>query len=79
MTDKEPRLCDCPEPCGCYAEGYDAGKDKAFFEMEMGPEGRHSRHRLRLPPCRVKRACLRKAMALMASDSLALLDNGHRN
>ena len=35
MTDEERRLCDCPEPCGCYAEGYAAGKDKAFFEMEM--------------------------------------------
>ena len=35
MTGKERPLCVCPEPCGCYAEGYDAGKDKAFFEMEM--------------------------------------------
>ena len=35
MTDKERRLCDCLEPCGCYAEGYAAGKDKTFFEMEM--------------------------------------------
>ena len=35
MTGKELSLCDCPEPCGCYAEGYAAGKDKAFFEMEM--------------------------------------------
>ena len=26
-------VCDCPEPCGCYAEGYAQGKDKAFFEM----------------------------------------------
>ena len=22
MTDKGRRLCDCPELCGCYAEGY---------------------------------------------------------
>ena len=35
VTGKERPLCDCPEPCGCYAEGYAAGKDKAFFEMEM--------------------------------------------
>ena len=27
------RVCDCPEPCGCYAEGYARGKDKAYFEM----------------------------------------------
>ena len=35
MTDQERILCDCPEPCGCYAEGYAADQDKAFFEMEM--------------------------------------------
>ena len=33
MTDSERSLCDCPEPCGCYAEGYAAGKDKAYFEV----------------------------------------------
>ena len=27
------RVCDCPEACGCYAEGYAQGKDKAYFEM----------------------------------------------
>ena len=27
------RVCDCPEPCACYAEGYAQGKDKAYFEM----------------------------------------------
>ena len=21
MTDEERPVCDCPEPCGCYAEG----------------------------------------------------------
>ena len=26
-------VCDCPEPCGCYAEGYAQGRDKAYFEM----------------------------------------------
>ena len=35
MTDSNRPVCDCPEPCGCYAEGYAAGKDKAFFEMEV--------------------------------------------
>ena len=28
-----PPVCDCPEPCACYAEGYAQGKDKAYFEM----------------------------------------------
>ena len=35
MTDRDRPLCDCPEPCACYAEGYAAGKDKAYFEIEM--------------------------------------------
>ena len=35
MTDANRPVCDCPEPCGCYAEGYAAGKDKAYFEVEM--------------------------------------------
>ena len=26
-------VCDCPEPCACYCEGYAQGKDKAYFEM----------------------------------------------
>ena len=28
-------VCDCPEPCGCYAEGYAQGKDKAYFELNI--------------------------------------------
>ena len=35
MTDPDRPVCDFPEPCGCYAEGYAAGKDKAYFEIEM--------------------------------------------
>ena len=27
-------VCDCPEPCACYAEGYAQGKDKAYFEID---------------------------------------------
>ena len=30
MTSGERPVCDCTEPCGCYAEGYAAGKDKAY-------------------------------------------------
>ena len=26
-------VCNCPEPCACYAEGYTQGRDKAYFEM----------------------------------------------
>ena len=40
MTARERPLCDCPEPCACYAEGYAAGKDKACFEVLASLEGR---------------------------------------
>ena len=35
MTDNARTVCDCPEPCSCYAEGYAAGKDKVLFEIHM--------------------------------------------
>ena len=31
MSDAEQPVCDCPEPCACYAEGYAVGKDKVYF------------------------------------------------
>ena len=31
MTARERPLCDCREPCACYAEGYAVGKDMAYF------------------------------------------------
>ena len=43
MTDAEQPLCDCPKPFGCYAEGYAAGKDKAYFEVLASLDGpRHA-------------------------------------
>ena len=43
MTAREVPVCDCPEPCGCYAEGhavgYAVGKDKAYFEALASLEG----------------------------------------
>ena len=39
MTDQDRPLCDCPEPCACYAEGYAAGKDKEYFEVIVSLEG----------------------------------------
>ena len=79
MNNKEGRLCDCPEPCGCYAECYAAGKGKAFFEMEIALQDNTHAAGCGCQPCQIKRDCLRKAMTLMASGSPALLDNDHRN
>ena len=49
MTARESPLCDCDEPCGCYAEGYAAGKDKAYFEMLASLDGPPHAQDLRLP------------------------------
>ena len=35
MTDSARPVCDCPEPCACYAEGYVQGKEKAH--LRSGP------------------------------------------
>ena len=85
MTASAPTLCDCPEPCACYAEGYAAGKDKAYFEMLASLEGRPT---TRGCACQVKWACLRKLMTLTARtsprvfelvDACALNDHDNRH
>ena len=74
MTARERRLCDCDEPCGCYAEGYAAGKDKAYFEMLTSLEGPPHAEGCACQSCRVKRACLQKVMTLMARTSPGLFE-----
>ena len=74
MTARKRRLCDCDEPCGCYAEGYAAGKDKAYFEMLTSLEGPPHAEGCACQSCRVKRACLQKVMTLMARTSPGLFE-----
>ena len=74
MTDTARPLCDCPEPCGCYAEGYAAGKDKAYFEIEMALRDDTHAATCGCQPCQVKRACLRQVMAVMAKTSPGLFE-----
>ena len=74
MTASERPLCDCPEPCGCYAEGYAAAKDKAYFEVLDGLDGPPHSESCGCQPCQVKRACLRKVITLMARSSPALFE-----
>ena len=63
MTAGEVPLCDCPEPCACYAEGHAAGKDKAFFEVRMVlQEGNHAVG-CGCDPCLVIRAVREEALA----------------
>ena len=39
MTSRGRHVCDRPEPCGRYAVGYAAGRDKAYFEVIGSLEG----------------------------------------
>ena len=39
MTDTDRSLCDCPEPCACYAEGYAAGSGTETRSGTAFPEG----------------------------------------
>ena len=74
MPVNERLLCDCPDPCACYAEGYAAGKDKAFFEVVASLDGPPHAEGCACQPCQVKRACLRKVMTPMARSSPTLFD-----
>ena len=77
MTDADVPVCDCPKPCACYAEGYAAGKDKAYFEMEMALQDDTHAVGCGCQPCLIKRAALK--MALLASSSPAVEVHDHRN
>ena len=74
MTDGNLPLCDCPEPCGRFAEGYATGKDKAYFEIIASLEGPPHAEGCACQPCQVKLACLRKVMTLIARSSPALFE-----
>ena len=74
MTASPRPLCDCPEPCGCYAEGYAAGKDKAYFEILASLEGPPHAGGCACQPCQVKRGCLQRVLTLMARSSPALFE-----
>ena len=74
MTDGERPLCDCDEPCACYAEGYAAGRDKAYFEVLASLDGPPHAGDCACRPFRVKRACLQKVMTLMARSSPSLFE-----
>ena len=74
MVDAEHPVCDCPEPCGCYAEGYAAGKAKAYFEMEMALQDDTHAGDCGCQPCLIKRACLQKVITLMSRKSSGPFD-----
>ena len=88
MTAGERTLCDCPEPCGCYAEGHAAGRERAYSLVLASFDGPPHAESCSCQHCQVRRACLRKVMTLMARISPALFelveawtleDSDHRN
>ena len=42
LTNTALPVCDCPEPCACYAEGYAHGKEKAHFEIRVVLDSNHA-------------------------------------
>ena len=42
MTESSRPVCDCPDPCDCYAERYAHGKDKAHFEVRTVLDSNHA-------------------------------------
>ena len=49
MTDSLWPLCDSPDPCTCYADGYAAGKDQGVLRSDSQPRRPAPRRGLGLP------------------------------
>ena len=81
MTDSDRPVCDCPEPCGCYAEGYAHGKDKAHFEVRTVLDSDHA-DSCGCEPCITVREILRRRPAtddrLLRQVDVHII-NGHDN
>ena len=71
MTARERPLCDCDEPCSCYAEGYAQGKEKAHFEIQTVLDSNHSAI-CGCEPCRTVREVI--ARRLLAGSSPELFE-----
>ena len=47
--------------CSCFSEGYEAGKEKGYFELENWQPGDHHKG-CGCDPCRVARSVLHKVL-----------------
>ena len=74
MTGQDRPVCDCPEPCACYAEGYAQGRDKAYLEMLASLVGPVHPMDCSCRPCQVKTACIGTLLTMMASQSPELFE-----
>ena len=59
MTEGARPVCDCPEPCACYTEGYSHGKDKAHFEIRAVLDSNHAAG-CGCEPCKTVRTVIRR-------------------
>ena len=81
MTDDARPVCDCPEPCACYAEGYAHGKEKAHFEVRMVLDSNHAAS-CGCEPCRTVREILSRTLAVddrLFRQAEVQTANGHDN
>ena len=63
MTGQYRPVCDCDEPCACYAKG----KGKVYFEMLASLEMPVHAVNCACRPCQVKTACIGALLIMMAS------------
>lgn len=65
MTGSSRPVCDCPETCACYGEGYAHGKDKAHLEVRTVLDSKHAEN-CGCEPCNTVRAVLRRKLTASA-------------
>ena len=63
MTESSLAVCDCPEPCACYAEGYARGKERAHFEVRTVLDPSHAES-CGCEPYKTVRAILKRKLAV---------------
>ena len=72
----EASHCDCPDPCACYAGGSAAGKDKAYFEIEMALQDDTHAVGCGCQPCRIKQTVLETEKLASSSPALGVMTTG---
>ena len=68
MTDSTHSVCDCPEPCACYTEGYSLGKEKAHFEVRTVLDSNHADN-CGCEPCKTVREVVNRKLTTVSTSS----------
>ena len=69
MTERTQSVCDCPEPCACYAEGYAQGKEKAHFEVRTVLGSNHAAS-CGCEPCKTVREVISRKLMVDSAGGL---------